>query len=443
MPAGTEAGTLARMRSLPLLRPTGFAALLTAGAIGATAVPAAAESITYIDGQTHNVWAENVDGSERRQLTNDATSVLRYSFPSLNDNGDLAVLLRDTNSSNVSINFFPRGGERVMNMMPVWGGGVVIAPFGARLQPQGRLLAYQFGNFTGSGGIAAGNVVPADAPGSPAGGPGFPNMRGATWHGDKLVWTNGDALAYGTGAETTAWITGADFGEVSRDGSRLLAKLDPSAKLAFQALRGPMPGQSDDSVGGCLIPYTGAITPDLALSPSGRWVAFKDGNGLNIAQVDIPAGGTQDCALTNLRTVGGGAEDPAFSTVTFTPAQQPPIEQPPGRQPTEQPRNGGRDGGRSGGGTTGPKATVGKVTLKAALKRGIAVKLSGLKKGKTTVTAKLGRKLVASAKVSVPASGKASLRLRFTAAGRRALKGRKSATLTIAAGKAKTTVKLK
>ena len=441
MPAQTIAGTLARMRSLPPLRPAGVAALLAAGAIGATAVPAAAESITYVDGQTHNVWAENVDGSERRQLTADATTVLRYSFPSLNDNGDLAVLLRNTNSSGVSINFFPRGGERVMNLMPTWGGGVVIAPFGARLQPGGRLLAYQFGSFAGSGGISAGNVVPADAPGSPTGpGPGFPNMLGATWHGDKLVWTNGEALAYGTGAETTAWITGADFGEVSRDGTRLLAKLDPSDKLAFQALRGPMPGQSDDAVGGCLVPYTGTITPDLALSPSGRWVAFKDGNGLNIAQLDIPAGGTESCTLTNLRTVGGGAEDPAFSAFTFAPPQQPPVEQPPGRQPEEQPRDRGRTGG---GGRTGPKATVGRVTLKAALKRGLAVKLSGLKKGRTTVSAKLGRKLVASAKVTVPASGKATLRLRFSAAGRRALKGRKSATLTIVAGKAKTTVKLK
>lgn len=427
------------MRSLPPLRPAGVAALLAAGAIGATAAPAAAESITYIDGQTHNVWAENVDGSERRQLTNDATSGLRYSFPSLNDNGDLAVLLRESTSSNVSINFFPRGGERVMNLMPAWGSGVT-APFGARLQPGGRLLAYSFGRFHLGGQTTGGNVVPADAPGSPTGpGPGFPNMIGATWHGDKLVWTNGEALAYGTGAETTAWITGADFGEVSRDGSRLLAKLDPSDKLAFQALRGPMPGQSDDAVGGCFVPYTGTITPDLALAPSGRWVAFKDGNGLNIAQIDIPAGGTENCTLTNLRTVGGGAEDPAFSAFTFTPPQQqPPERQPPGRQPEEQPRDR-----TPGGGRTGPKATVGKVTLKAALKRGLAVKLSGLKKGKTTVSAKLGRKVVASAKVTVPASGKASLRLRFTAAGRRALKGKKSATLTIAAGKAKAKVKLK
>jgi hypothetical protein len=426
------------MRSLPLLRPAGLAALLAIGAAGASAGPAAAESITYVDGQTHNVWAENVDGSERRQLTTDATDTLRYSFPSTNDNGDLAVLLRNTNSSGVSINLFPRGGERIMNLMPVWGGGVVIAPFGARLQPQGRLLAYSFGNFTGSSGISAGNVVPADAPGSPTGpGPGFPNMRGATWHGDKLVWTNGEALAYGTGAETTAWISGADFGEVSRDGSRLLAKLNPSERLAFQALSGPMPGQVDSATGGCFVPYTGAITPDLALSPSGRWIAFKDGNGLNIAQVDIPAGGGETCTLTNLRTVGGGAEDPAFSAFTFAPPQQPPVEQPPGRQPTEQPRD------RNGGGKSGPKATVGKVTLKAALKRGLAVRLSGLKKGRTTVSAKLGRKLVASARVKVPASGKASLRLRFTAAGRRALRGKKSATLTIVAGKARTTVKLK
>lgn len=427
------------MRSLPPLRPAGLAALLAAGALGAAAGPVAAESITYIDGQTHNVWAENVDGSQRRQLTSDATATLRYSFPSMNDNGDMAVLLRETTSSNVSINFFPRGGERIMNIMPAWGVGVT-APFNARLQPGGRLLTYSFGRFHLGGQTAAGNVVPADAPGSPTQGPGFPNMLGATWHGDKLVWTNLEALAYGDGSETTAWITGASFGEVSRDASRLLALLT-NGKLAYQALKGPMPSQVDDAVGGCFVPATGTITADVALAPSGRWVAFRDGNGLNIAQIEIPAGETESCTLTNVRTIGGGAEDPAFSAFTFAPAQQPPQEQPRDGGPTDPPRDRGGNGG--GGRPAAPKATVGRATLKGALKQGLAVKLSGMKKGRTTVTAKLGRKVLASARVNVGASGRATLRLRFTAAGRRTLKRRKRAKLTIVAGKAKTTVTLR
>jgi len=435
------------MRSTSFLRPTRLAALLAAGALGATASPAAAEMLTYVDLDTHNVWAENVDGSERRQLTTDATDTLRYSFPSVNDNGDLAVLLRNTRTGDPSIVFVPRGGERVINLMPAWGVGVT-APLGARLQPTGRLLAYSFGRFHGGGQSAAGNVVPADAPGNPTQGPGFPNMLSATWHGDKLVWSNFEALAYGTGAETTAWIDGASFGEVSRDGSRLLAVLTPSGRLAFQALTGPMPAQVDDAVGGCFVPYTGTLA-DVALAPSGRWVAFRDDSGLNVAEIAIPGGGAEHCTLTNQRVVSTRADDPAFSTVTLgQPPQQPPVEQPPGRQPQDPPRDGGGESGRGRGRTGGgdkavPKATVGKTTLKAALRRGLAVKLSGLRKGRTTVTAKLGRRPVASARAKVPASGKVSLRLRFTAAGRRALKGRKRATLTIVAGKAKTTVKLK
>ncbi len=427
----------------PLLRPARLATLLAAGTLGACATPAAAELLTYVDGAPRNVWAENADGGLRRQVTSDADDSRQYSFPSANDAGEYAMLLGDRQTGNPAIVFLA-GTSRTVNLMPAWGLGVTTT-FGMRIAPGSRLVAYVFGRFHGAGQSVAGNVVPADGPGSPTGpGPGFPRMRGATWHGDKLVWTNLEAIFYGTGGETTSWLNPASSGEVSRDGSRLLATLPGAPKrLVYQALKGAMPGQPDDATGGCYVPYTGELG-DVALSPSGSWVAFRDDAGLHVAQVAIPPGAEESCTLSQARLVSATADDPAFSNATLTPAPTPGG----GGDPT--PPGGGGGGTPPGGGggkppttRTGPRATVARSTLKGALRNGLKVQLRGLPRGRTTVTAKLGRKLLASARVKVPASGRASLRLRFSKAGRRALRGRRSATIVVTAGTARVRVRLK
>ncbi len=186
------------MHTLPLLRPARLAALLAAGALGAGAAPAAAEMLTYVDGAPCNVWAENADGSQRRQVTTDADGDHQYSFPSANDAGEYAALLGDRQTGNPALVFLA-GSSRTVNLLPAWGLGVT-APLGMRIAPASRLVAYVFGRFHGAGQSIAGNVVPADAPGSPTGpGPGFPRMRSVTWHGDKLVWSSESATFYGTG----------------------------------------------------------------------------------------------------------------------------------------------------------------------------------------------------------------------------------------------------
>jgi len=228
------------------------------------------------------------------------------------------VLLRSTRTGAVSIVVYPAQGEPIVNAMPVWGFGVTV-PLSARVKPSSRLLAYSFGKVSGTSFSVSGNVVPADAPGSPVGGPGFPGMVGATWHGDQLVWTDGASLTYGVGADATRWVPGASFGEVSRDGSRLLAVLEQEPRqLVLQALAGPMPAQADPALGACAIPYEGTLG-DVALAPSGRWVAFVDGRGLNLARAEVPGGGAP-CALSGHRIVATNADDPAFSGYTFPAA---------------------------------------------------------------------------------------------------------------------------
>jgi hypothetical protein len=81
--------------------------------------------------------------------------------------------------------------------------------------------------------------------------------------------------------------------------------------------------------------------------------------------------------------------------------------------------------------------------LKVALKRGFTVRLSGLKAGKVTVTAGFRKRTVASRRVTVGSGGTASAKLRFTAKGAKALRGRKTVRLTLRAGQAAGSVTLK
>ena len=88
------------------------------------------------------------------------------------------------------------------------------------------------------------------------------------------------------------------------------------------------------------------------------------------------------------------------------------------------------------------KLTVSKAKLAAALKKGLTLKLTGARSGKHALTAKYGKTTVAKGTVTVKnGSGKATLR--FSTAGKRKLKGRKTAALTITGAGARATVMLK
>lgn len=83
----------------------------------------------------------------------------------------------------------------------------------------------------------------------------------------------------------------------------------------------------------------------------------------------------------------------------------------------------------------GAKVTLAKrVGLRAALQRGVKVKLTGLPAGKkVTVKAKAGKRIVATGRAKAAANGSATVTLKFTKAGKRALKNRKTVTLAITA----------
>ena len=97
---------------------------------------------------------------------------------------------------------------------------------------------------------------------------------------------------------------------------------------------------------------------------------------------------------------------------------------------------GGNDNGVPGDNGVGPNGSaltvrIGKVKLAKALKSGVAINVTTPGAGKVTVKAKRGSKVVASGSGKAGANGAATLKLKFTKAGRKALKRAKSAKLTV------------
>jgi Ca2+-binding RTX toxin-like protein len=98
---------------------------------------------------------------------------------------------------------------------------------------------------------------------------------------------------------------------------------------------------------------------------------------------------------------------------------------------------GGNDNGVPGDNGVGPNASaltvrIGKVKLAKALKSGVTVNVTTPGAGKVTLTAKRGSKVVATGSGQAGADGAAKLKLKFTKAGRKALKRARSAKLTVA-----------
>jgi hypothetical protein len=98
--------------------------------------------------------------------------------------------------------------------------------------------------------------------------------------------------------------------------------------------------------------------------------------------------------------------------------------------------------------TVGPLPTpatvrVAKVKLAKALRSGLKVTLRGATPGRQAIVAKKGRKVVARGTATVGASGTGKVTLRFTRAGKRALRGARTVRLTVTGGGAKAVVTLK
>ncbi len=95
------------------------------------------------------------------------------------------------------------------------------------------------------------------------------------------------------------------------------------------------------------------------------------------------------------------------------------------------------------GGAKPSLAAAGSTRLGKALRNGLVIRLRGMRAGTVKVQARLGRKVVASARVTVGARGSATVRLRFARSARIALAKRAAVRLTVKAGGVSRTIRLR
>jgi hypothetical protein len=90
------------------------------------------------------------------------------------------------------------------------------------------------------------------------------------------------------------------------------------------------------------------------------------------------------------------------------------------------------------------RLAVARPGLAAALRRGLAVRVTGVRTGTLEVAARQGRRIVARGRARIaPAGATATVRLRFTAAAKRRLRRARVATFTVTAGHARASVTLR
>ncbi len=448
-------------------RRAAVALLAAAGTALAAAAPAAADSIAYVkDGAIFHV---SPDGSRTERMI-ERPADAPFTALAHRTNGDVYAVkggrLFDTT-------WYVRGEAR--------GGAADVAE--PALSPDSVTIAYTRAGTT--------STAFADVE-SPTG--HFPTYRPISgWSQPSWVPGEDDVLVTGPGGvafanpdsgRVRAWAVpsvdgGLRDGEIARDLER----------TAFVA------GRNDELIVFHRLPagvYAAPVTCDYAItnptgrfrspsfSPDGQQLAYADDEGVWV--VDLPASDGSTCGTPDAepKLVAPGGASPDFgpwtlSNVTPPPpddddpgkgGQNPPGGNPPGgggppnqgRPPVAQtqpsrpavtqapPAPGGvRPGGAAPASpaASGTRLTVGTAKLRAALARGLVVRLTAAAPGAHRVSVTSGRTRVGAGRVTVGADGAGRATVRFTAAGRRALRRKRAARLTVSVAGARTVVTLR
>jgi hypothetical protein len=447
------------------LRRRSAGAVVAALAACAAAAPAAqADSIAYIKGG--NVFLSTSDGSRAYQVTSDGG----YSTVSQADSGRMVALRGDR------IRHLERDGSLIAEIAtPVSTTAdpslSFKGPFDPEISPDGRRVAYTYyWQYTGSDpycnptndcyvkrvyhgtGFTDPNRLTAwDEP-------GFLRRSGwidASWvdnstvllsdpyilpNEDTVLWSPDDANSLRRWFQDHEYAGDVKEATLSRDRSALATVTSEGAKMSISRSVG---GFYPDYPTRC---FEAAIDkePNKISSPTFNadgsrlyWAEAADG----IHAVSLPRFSAGSCGTL---TDGGGLLVAGASSPSWGPA-----EVPPARVTPPPPTSGGPGPGTTpappAGPANGPKArlAVTKVKLAAALKKGLTLRVTGARRGKHALVARLGKTAVAKATVTVAKNGTGKATLRFTKTGRRKLAGRKSATLRITGAGASAGVTLK
>jgi hypothetical protein len=327
--------------------------VLAAAALAVAAAPAGASSVVYVkDG---NVWLTDPDGAKQYQVTFDGG----YSSPSQADDGTI-VALRARQFVRMD-----RSGRQlnapVDGIGTDPGGGQFYGPWEPKVSPDGRRIAYWFGQYSEyynsgcncylfhlenlSTWTWADHFKPYTDDGQ------YKGLESPSWlTGDRLlatysgfhenVWTW--KLDSGHANYDAQWAfsvqdsegTYYDFGdaEVSPDGSRFAATAGGDATTNDQLFVGttngplwvgeppydnglsPLPAQPDLRCGGTLGKI---VSPTWA--PDSREVAYSLGDGVHV----LGAGDLADCRALTDRTIAPGGSEPDWGPADVDPSKAP------------------------------------------------------------------------------------------------------------------------
>jgi hypothetical protein len=474
--------------SRPLRRRAAGAAALAACVLAAAATPASADSIAYVKGG--DVWLSTPDGSRQYRVTDDGG----YSQVSQSDSGRIAALRGDRIST-----FNPDGspihvdGSRRYDILTPHSythpGTMFRGPFDPAISPDGMRIAYSW-YYTQTGqtpncnpsngcqtvyGRQGTNYISPDGK-SPFDQPGFNEQTG--WVGpswtsdggtiisDPIQVGNPDAVVHTPGDQhngirgaMSPWFFdpsatgGLADGELTRDRTKLVFVTGQAHETLF-LYRGN--GGHPHVPENCykLTDGTGRISSP-SWSPDGTTLAFADDSGINV--LPLPSFAT-DCGTPTAehakRLLIPGATSPDWG-----PADVPAGPGKGGGAGGGGGTGGGGTGGDTGGGggtakpdpkpdtakpPRGPAITVrGSLRLSSVLRKGVTLRVSGLKAGaRTALQVRYRKRTVARRTVKVGTTGVVSATLKLSAAGKRALKGKRSAVLELRAGAIRTTAKV-
>lgn len=458
-----------------------FTALALAAPLAAGAAPVAhADSISFLRGG--NVWVASTDGKKQVQVTTSGG----YSYASRADDGTFIALHgrrlhRISPTGQITADFdTPVSGEQTAPNTSFFRG-----PYKPEISPDGSKVAYEYWH----------QAIENDPTCFPVGDPRcqgkrvsvgigytYPDRQTSwdepgmgrqsgwmhpSWIGndtllmsDKSVRPNVDAILDhpGDGNQTIAhWFEDTEAwylrdGEVSRRGD--------AAVFVSTTPRGasdPHWGQEDDQItvykmngAAPALPQScfafaneEAIYASPSLSPDGGQVAWEtDERGGEAKPPNVLVGAIpSQAAGCQLPTEGGKVLIEDAKQPDWSPAPVPTIAASGGGTAAGG-ANGGASGngggaangaanGGSGGGTGGLVVTVASTTVSKALGGALTVKVQVPGAGKVDVVAQRGGKNVASGSAKPKRAGETKVKLRFTAAAKKALRRAGKVTLTI------------
>jgi hypothetical protein len=458
------------------MRPAGIAAVAATAALLIAATPAAADSVAYVKGG--DVWLSTPDGSRQYRVTSDGG----YSTVSQADSGRL-VALRGTR-----IRHLERDGRVIADIAtPASNDDPALSfrgPFEPEVSPNGKRVSYTYyWQYKGydpycnpSNGCYVKRLYHGTAFTDPNrltawDEPGFQRQSGwiyGSWiDNDRVllshpsVQPNEDVVIASPNSkdEFRRWFVDplhhdkVSDATISRDKSAMATVTANGAEMSILRSEGLFhPAypvrcfevKEPAGSGGA------AKFSSPTLNSTGTRLYWAEGDGVHA--VSLPKFGAGDCGMVAAapKLVVPGGANPSWGPAGVPPAR-PTTPPPPPKGPggVAPPPSGGAptpvvpvaDGGRTV--ELGARLAAKKVSLRTALRRGIAVRVSGAREGRHVLAARLGRTRVARGTAAIGATGDGRATLRFTRAGRRRLAGRRSVKLLISGAGARVALTIK